>query len=207
MILIQSVIFTNNSLNLNQQGRDFIKLYGLESQYYKYSDYEITDLFLIHILHSNDEQTYYNFDFLRAFKFAKETGLGQNFNEIFYNSLKQNDTNLFTREENSNPGKYGVYCYISQSICSILLSTDSHINEICNTWYKISKNNVLNVHPPSWKVPSQQFVERVVRLFYGNKGLGKLDIEFMLTPRSEIELYTQIKEIKEKQKNIRKNFS
>lgn len=34
-------------------------------------------------------------------------------------------------------------------------------------------------------------------MFYFNKGLGKLDVDFTLTPRSEIELYIQSKKIPE----------
>lgn len=34
-------------------------------------------------------------------------------------------------------------------------------------------------------------------MFYFNKGLGKLDVDCTLTPRSEIELYIQSKKIPE----------
>lgn len=83
-----------------------------------------------------------------VFKFAKEHSLGQNFHEIFYNYLEQNDTNVFTTEEKyfngkkdnityvvdweskfrflddeiSNTGKYCVDHYISERFYSLLLN-------------------------------------------------------------------------------------
>ena len=98
-------------------------------------------LFFLHILHSNEKKTYYNFDFLPVFKYDKEHGIGQSFEDAFYTYLEENDSDVFTTEEKylngkkekifyildkeksfrfldkeiQNPGTYGVYHYISES--------------------------------------------------------------------------------------------
>ena len=100
---------------------------------------ELTIYFFLHILQSNKGKTYYNFDFLLVFKYAKEHGIGQSFEDTFYTYLEENDTDVFTIEkkylnfkkektlhvlekeksfrflekEIQNPSIYGVYHYRS----------------------------------------------------------------------------------------------
>ena len=100
---------------------------------------ELTIYFFLHILQSNKGKTYYNFDFLLVFKYAKEHGIGQSFEDTFYTYLEENDTDAFTIEkkylnfkkektlhilekeksfrflekEIQNPSRYGVYHYRS----------------------------------------------------------------------------------------------
>ena len=64
--------------------KDFVNFHGFENEEYKYSDAEISYIFFLHILHSNKEKVYYNFDLLPVFKFAKEHGIGQSLEDTFY---------------------------------------------------------------------------------------------------------------------------
>ena len=60
---------------------------------------ELPICFFLHILQSNKGKTYYNFDFLLVFKYAKEHGIGQSFEDTFYTYLEGNDTHVFTMEK------------------------------------------------------------------------------------------------------------
>ena len=62
-------------------------------------------MFYIHIIHSNKEVAYYYLHFLSVFKLAKGRGLGQNFNKIFHDYLKEKNTYVFTTEEKYLNGK------------------------------------------------------------------------------------------------------
>ena len=61
---------TNNFYPLSE----FSKTLGFEDMSYKLSGNEISDIFKIHVIHSNDAGNQYFFDFLPVFKFAKERG-------------------------------------------------------------------------------------------------------------------------------------
>ena len=60
---------------------------------------KLTMSFFLYVLHSNEDKTYYNFDFLPIFKYAKEHGIGQSFEDTFYTYLEENDTHVFTMEK------------------------------------------------------------------------------------------------------------
>ena len=79
--------------------KDFVNFHGFENEEYKYNDVEINNTFFLHILHSNKDKTYYNFDFLPVFKYAKEHGIGQSFEDTFYTYLEENDSDVFITEE------------------------------------------------------------------------------------------------------------
>ena len=59
------------------------------------TEQEISDIFSIHIIHSND-QSIYLFDYLPVFQFAKAHGLEKGFGEMFYKFLEKNDTDVIT---------------------------------------------------------------------------------------------------------------
>ena len=64
-------------------------------KFQKYSPY-----ILFKVKHIYDKNvTYYKFDFLPVFIFVKTRGVGQNFNQLFYNFLHENDTQVFTTED------------------------------------------------------------------------------------------------------------
>ena len=81
--------------------KDFVNFHGFENVGYNYNNVEINNIYFLHILHSNEDKTFYNFDFLPVFKYAKEHGKGQPSEDIFYTYLEENDTDVFTIE-----GKY-----------------------------------------------------------------------------------------------------
>ena len=60
---------------------------------------KLTMFFFLYVLHSNEDKTYYNFDFLPVFKYAKEHGIGQSFEDTFYTYLEENDSDVFSTEE------------------------------------------------------------------------------------------------------------
>ena len=64
--------FTNFQLN----EKYFSKTLGFEDMSYRFSENEISNIFKIHIIHSNSAGTQYFFDFFPVFKFAKEKGGG-----------------------------------------------------------------------------------------------------------------------------------
>ena len=66
-----------------------------KNEEYNYSDAEISNIFFLYTLHSNEEKTYYNFDFLHVFKYAKGHGIRQSLENTFYSYLEKNDTNVF----------------------------------------------------------------------------------------------------------------
>ena len=103
---------------------------------------KLTIFFFLYIRHSNEDKTYYNFDFLPVFKYAKEHGIGQSFEDTFYTYLEENGSGVITAEEKylnskkekilytldkeksfrfldkeiqNHPVIYGVYHYISES--------------------------------------------------------------------------------------------
>lgn len=154
--------------------KDFIKFYEFENQEYKYNEVEISDIFFLHIIHSNEEGTYYSFDFLPVFKYGREHGIGHSFDYTFYEYLEKNKTDVFTIEEKysngktekilyvvdkdkkfrfldeeiKNPGIYGIYHCISESFYSVLLNSNPCITEVYLTYVNQKK-------------PLQHFDERV----------------------------------------------
>ena len=73
---------------------------------------KLTMFFFLYVLHSNEDKTYYNFDFLPVFKYAKEHGIRQTFEDTFYSYLEENDTDVFTTEEKYLNGKREKILYI-----------------------------------------------------------------------------------------------
>ena len=128
--------------------KEFVNFHGFENEEYKYKDVEINNIFFLHILHRNEDKTYYSFDFLPIFNYTKEYEIGQSFEDTFYTYLDENGTDVFTTEakylngekkkilyildkeknfrfldkEFQKPGIYGAYHYISESFYSIVLT-------------------------------------------------------------------------------------
>ena len=105
--------FTNFQLEEN----DFTRINWYEPLEYKYRSREISKVFTLHIVHSDKHiydknVTYYKFDFLPVFIFEKTRRVGQNFNQIFYNFLHENDMQAFTTEDKFEAGKKDKILYI-----------------------------------------------------------------------------------------------
>ena len=100
--------FTNFQLEEN----DFTRINGYEPLEYKYTNREISKIFTLHIIHSNESATYSRLDFLLVFVFTKTRGVGKNFNQICYNFLHENDTQVFTTEDKSKAAKKDKILYV-----------------------------------------------------------------------------------------------
>ena len=149
---------------------------------------EISDIFKIHIIHGNTGKTNYQFDYLPVFKSEKEKAVGQDFKDIFYDYLSENNTEVFTKEkefgkkrnilyvvndrgqfrfldqEIEDSGVYAIYQYVSETIYSLLVNTNKRLNEIHSTWYLIFRTHPLDRHQVSNKV--ENIDQRGVRLFF-----------------------------------------
>ena len=212
--------FYKEFTDFNLTQKDCVNFHGFENEEYKY-DVETNNISFLHILHSNEDKTYYNFHFLRVFKYAKEHEIGQSFEDKFYTYLVENNTDVFTTDARylngkkekilyildkekifrfldkkiQNPGTYGAYHCISECFYSILLNTNSRFLDIFSIWYNISKNSISSNHPLTRYKSLEHFDKRGIRLFYCRHGLGKMDAKFMLTPKTEVVLYIQNKKI------------
>ena len=184
-------VFTNFQLEEN----DFSRINGYEPLEYKYTNREISKIFTLHIVYSDKHiydknVTYYKFDFLPVFIFAKTRGVGQNFNQIFHNFLHENDTQVFTTEDKfeagnkdkilfdvkkndsfdfcidhiADAGNHGIYHYVSKSFYNVLLNTNPRLKEMYYTWYLISRENLTAEHP--LLTYNQDIDQRGVRLFF-----------------------------------------
>ena len=170
-----------------------------------FTELEISDIFSIHIIHSND-QSIHSFNYPPFFQFAKIQGVKKGFGEMFYKILEKNDANVITTEEKFSKGKtkgivymlnkYGqfdirkdgfYYHYISEKFYSSLLRTQKRLNEIYNSWYSISKANISNGHPLSKAIKSKD--EKGLRLFYCNNNLGEFDVEQFIALIDDIKLF------------------
>ena len=67
------------------------------------------------------------------------------------------------------------------------MNTNLCLKEIYHNWYLISKENLLKEHPLLRY--DQGIDQRGVRLFYLNNVSGDLDMDEMIAPRTEINLY------------------
>ena len=202
--------FYSEFTNFNFEKEDFFRFHGFKYESYRFSKREILDIFKIHIIHSNTSKTNYQFGYLPVFKFAKEKAVGQDFKDIFYDYLSENNTEVFTTEkkfgedknrnilcvindkgqfrfldqEIEDPGFYGIYQYISETFYSLLVNTNKRLKEIYSTWYLISQTHLLDGHQISNNV--ENIDQRVVRLLYCKSGLGLLDLEEIIAPIEEI---------------------
>ena len=70
-----------------------------------------------------------------------------------------------------------------------LLNINSQLLDIYSTWYNISRNSISSNHPLTRYKPLGHFDKSRIRLFYCRHGLGKINVKFMITPRTEIVLY------------------
>ena len=102
----------NEFSNFQLEKDDFVKTKGFVDSSYQYYEVEITKYLTIDIIHSSVEVIHYCFDFLPVFKYAKARGLGENFGQIFYSYLKENDTHVFTTEEKYGEGKKDKIIYV-----------------------------------------------------------------------------------------------
>ena len=90
------------------------------------------------------------------------------------------------------PGRYGLYQYISETFYSILLKTNKRLNEISCTWYHNTKNTLLNGHLILKNFQSAEHIDqRGVRLFYCRFGQGYQNLDEILEPREEIEIFSR----------------
>ena len=104
--------FYNDFTNFQVNKKDFSKTLGFEGTSYRFSEKEISDIFKIYVIHSNNAGTQYFFDFLPVSKFEKEKGVGETFNDIFYSYLSQNGTEVFRTEQKFSNGDKKNICYI-----------------------------------------------------------------------------------------------
>ena len=104
--------FYNDFTNFQVNEKDFSKTFGFQDTSYRFSENEILDIFKVHIMQSNIAGIDYFFDFLSVFKFAKESGVGEIFKDIFYSYLSQNDKEVFTTEQKFSNGHKKNICYI-----------------------------------------------------------------------------------------------
>ena len=87
-----------------------------------------------------------------------------------------------------DPGPYGLYHYISMTFYQLLKETNTQLNDLYNMWYLISKLNFQKGHPVAKNIKST--IGPVgIRLFYPNLDQGYQDIEQLIAPREEINLY------------------
>ena len=98
---------------------------GYEPLEYKDTNREISKIFTLHIAHSDKckydkNVTYYKFDFLPLFIFSKTKGVGQNFNQMFYNFLHENDKQVFTTEDKFEGGKKDKILYVVKKLVALL---------------------------------------------------------------------------------------
>ena len=85
-------------------------------------------------------------------------------------------------------GPYGVYHYISETFYQLLKETNSWLNDLYNTWYLISKSNFQKGHPVPKNI--KLTIDLVgIRLFYANFDQGYKDIDQIIAPREEKNLY------------------
>ena len=196
--------FYKEFTNFQLHNADFVRTHSFDNNY-MLTELEISDIFPIHIIHSND-QSIYSFDYLSVFQLAKAHGLEKGFDEMFYEFLEKNDTNVIATEENFSKGKtkaivyilskHGQFSirkdgfyhhYISETFYSSLLRTQKRLNETYNTWYSISRTNISNGHPLSKAI--KNINEKGLRLFYCNKNLGQFDVEEFVAPIEDIKLF------------------
>ena len=102
--------FYSDFTNFNVEKEDFFRFPGFKDESYRFSERKISDIFKIHIIHSNTSKTKYQFNYLPVFKFSKEKAVGQDFKDIFYDSLSENDTEVSTTEKNSRKAKKETSC-------------------------------------------------------------------------------------------------
>ena len=112
--------------------------------------------------------------------------------------VKKKNNGTFTSNINQieDVGNHGIYHYLSQSFYNILLNTNLSLKEIYHTWYLISKEKLLKEH--SLLRYNQDNDQRGVR-YYFNNVTGDLDMDEMIAPRTEINLY--IKNVNNQDKN------
>ena len=96
--------------NFELRDKDFVVRQGFEDNDYIYNDAEISKYFTLHVIHEPEDRYY--FDFLNMFKYAKNRGLGQKFEQVFYSYLHENDTTAFTAKEKYDAGKKEFILYI-----------------------------------------------------------------------------------------------
>ena len=114
--------------------KDFTN-FQLEENEKKILNREISNIFTLHIVHCDkpiyDESiTCCKFDFLPIFIFAKTRGVRQNFNQIFYNFLHENDTEVFTTEDKPKAGKKDKILYVVKNNGTFT----SFINQMLGCW-------------------------------------------------------------------------
>ena len=150
--------FYSGFTNFNVEKEVFFRFHGFKDKRYRFSEREISDIFKIHIIHSNTGKTNYQFDHLPVFKSEKEKAVGQDFKDIFCDYPSENDAKVFTKEkefgkkrnilyvvndkgqfryldqEIEDSGVYGIYQYVSETIYSLLVNTNKKLNEIHSTW-------------------------------------------------------------------------
>ena len=213
-IFTLSANFTKTLQTFMLTKKIFQKTLGSEDTSYRFLENKMSDIFKIHIIHSNNAGTQHFFDFLPVFKFAKERSVSETFTDIFYSYLSQNKAEVFTTEEIfsngykknicyivndqsqfkflgkdiEDPGPYGVYHYISETFYQLLKETNSWLNDLYNTWYFISKSNFQKGRSVTKNIKST--IDSVgIRLFYTNLDQGYQDIDQIIVPREEINLY------------------
>ena len=202
--------FYNNFTNFQVNEKDFPKTFGFKDTSYRFLENELSDIFEVRIIHSNNAGTQYFFDFLLIFKFAKERGVGETFKDSFYSYLSQNETEVFKTEQKfsngykknicyivnnqsqfkflgkglEDLGPYGIYHYIRETFYQLLKETNNRLNELYNTWYLISKSNFQKGHPVPKNIKST--IDPVgIRLFHANLDQGYQDIDQIIAPREE----------------------
>ena len=67
--------FYRDFRNFQVNEKVFSKILGFEDTSYRFLENKISDIFKIHIIHSNNAGTQCFFNFLPVFKFAKEKGV------------------------------------------------------------------------------------------------------------------------------------
>ena len=81
---------------------------------------------------------------------------------------------------------------ITETFYSILLKTNKRLNEICNTWYHIPQNTLLNGHLMLKNFQSTKHInQRDVRLFCCRFGQENQNLDEILAPREEIEVFSR----------------
>ena len=128
--------FYNDFTNFQVNEKDFSKTFGFEDTSYRFLESEISDIFKVHIIHSNNAGTQYFFDFFSVFKLARERGVGETFKDIFYLYLFQNETergvgetfkNIFYSYLLQNETKRGVGETFKDIFYSYLLQNETEV--------------------------------------------------------------------------------
>ena len=98
----------------------------------------------------------------------------------------------FLDNETKDLGRHGLYQFISETFYFTLLKTNKTLNESYSTWYHIPENTLLNGHLILKNFKSTEHIDqRSVRLFYCRFDQGYKNLDEILAPREETQIFSR----------------